>query len=85
MGSRYQADSDSDDELELESDDDLIIEEMTDAKLRAQVADMTKQVLEQSCPVDIALINLKQIKHTFSKQNTDFCNAIYPAILGYTS
>ena len=58
---------------------------MTDEKLRAHVADMIKQVFEQSCPVDIALINLKQVKHTFSKQNTDFCNAIYPAVLGYTA
>ena len=33
--------------------------------------------------MDVALINLKQIKHGYSKDNFDCTNTIYPIVLTY--
>jgi hypothetical protein len=70
--------------LEDDSDDDLIKEEMSDEQLQGTVNDIVTQIFEsQSYTVDIALINLKQIKHGYSKDNFECTNAIYPAMLNY--
>lgn len=71
-------------DLEDDSDDDLIKEEMSDEQLQTTVNDIVTQIFEsQSYTCDVALINLKQIKHGYSKDNFEFANAIYPAMLNY--
>lgn len=56
---------------------------MTDEHLHVTVSEIVKQIQESSYTVDVALINLKQIKHGYSKDNFDCTNAIIPAIFGY--
>lgn len=73
-------------DLEEDSDDDLIQEEMSNDQLQSTINDIVKQIFEsQSYTVDVALINLKQIKHGYSKDNFDFTDAIYPAMFNYIS
>lgn len=82
----YKSLQDCQDESDLEddSDDDLIKEEMSDEQLQSTVNDIVTQIFESgSYTVDIALINLKQIKHGYSKDNFECTNAIYPAMLNY--
>jgi len=56
---------------------------MSEEKLKSLVVEMVKQIFESSYTVDVALINLRQIKHGYSKDNFECTNAIYPAILNY--
>lgn len=56
---------------------------MSDERLNSAVQDMVKQIFESTYTVDLALLNLKQIKHGYSKDNFNCTNAIYPAILSY--
>ena len=72
-------------DFEEESDDDLIVETMSDEKLKSLVVDIVKQIFETSYTVDVALINLRQVKHMYSKDNLQCANAIYQAILNYVS
>lgn len=71
-------------ESDLEdTDEDLIQEEMTDEHLQVTVNEIVKQIQESSYTVDVALINLKQIKHGYSKDNIDCTNAIINAVFTY--
>lgn len=72
-------------DLEDDSDDDLIVEEMSEERLNSNVTEMVKQIFESSYTVEVALINLKQIKHGYSKDNFHCTNAIYPAMLNYVA
>ena len=42
---------------------------MSDEKLKSLVVDIVKQIFETSYTVDVALINLRQVKHMYSKDN----------------
>lgn len=70
-------------DLEDESDDDLIVEEMSDEKFKSIVVEMVKSIFESSFTIDVGLINLRQIKHGYSKDNFDCAGAIYPAMFHY--
>lgn len=71
-------------ESDLEdTDEDLIQEEMTDEHLQVTVSEIVRQIQESSYTVDVALINLKQIKHGYSKDNIDCANSIINAIFTY--
>lgn len=58
---------------------------MSDEKLKSLVVDIVKQIFETSYTVDVALINLRQVKHMYSKDNIQCATAIYHAILNYVS
>lgn len=78
--SPYQNNEESD--LE-ESDDDLVADEMDEEKFAHLVTDYIRQVLEEDYSMDCTLINVRQLKHGYSKHNSDCCNAIYPALFNY--
>jgi len=42
---------------------------------------MIAQIADRTYSMDCAIINLRQIKHGYSKENDQFTEAIYPALL----
>lgn len=75
----------NDNELEDDSEDDLLVEEMSDKKLSSTLNDLVKQISESGYGVDLVILQLKQIKHAYSKDNYACMNAIIPAILNYVA
>jgi len=58
---------------------------MSDKKLNSTLNDLVKQVSESGYGVDLVILQLKQIKHAYSKDNFACMNAIIPAILNYVA
>ncbi len=56
---------------------------MPNEKLNGVVEDMVRQISETGYGVDVAVLNLKQIKHAYSKDNFACINAILPAFFNY--
>lgn len=56
---------------------------MSDEKLTGLIRDMLQQIADKTYSIDCALINLRQIKHAYSKDNFDFLNAICPAVVSH--
>lgn len=56
---------------------------MSDDKFNSVVEDMVRQIQETGYGVDVAVLNLKQIKHAYSKDNITCVNAIFPAFFRY--
>ena len=84
MGQHKPYDDETDSSLN-ESDDEQIVDVMSDEKFRQQVRGLIKQTLSGEYTMDAASITIQQIKHGFSKNIEACLSAILPSILNELS
>lgn len=68
-----------------ESDDDLIQDGMDDEKFTELVQGYVHAIVDKKYSMDCTLINMRQIKHGYSKDNFACQNAIFPAVFSELS
>lgn len=80
MGQPMPYEDEDESDLE-ESEDDEEFDMMTDKAFRTSVQESVTQIIQNDLSIDCALINMKEMKHGYSK-NDQLCQAaIYPAVL----
>ena len=70
-----------DNDIEEDTDEDLSGDEMGQDRIVEFVRDMVSQIADHSYEIECALINLRQIRHTYTIETEQFIEAIYPSVL----